>query len=374
MSTTGRPQADAPAASEVAERLGSAGFVRLVAAAHGDALASAGLLAGSLDATDTPYQASVAPLPADAERTTDADLTVTLGWPAASADLTLGVGVPSSTVAYDVATRFGDADPILALAGMVAHGTPPQGTPLEDARATGLDQRPGIAVPTADPVDGLAHSTLVHGPFSGSTDAAGELLADVDLGGDVDETAHSRIASLVAVAVAGDEDGIPRGGKRVERFLRPYAGGPVGTVGGYADLLDGLASEDGGLGLAVALGRVDPEEALPAWREHSKRAHAAVGEATTGRYDGLFVARCDADVPVGTVARLVRDFRSPEPTVLVVADGRALALSTGETNVGRVMDETATAVDGIAAGTPHRARARFDVDDTEFVVAFREAQ
>lgn len=373
MSTTGRPDANAPAASDVAARLDDADFVRLVAAADGDSVAAMGLFARTLDARDTPFQATVAPLPERADRATDADLTVALGRPVASADVTMGLDEPASATAFDAAANLGTPDPVLALAGIVAAGEVPGGKPLEAAETVGLDRRPGVAVPTADLVDGLAHSTLVTAPFSGTVESAGKLLADVDADR-TDEDTHRRVASLVALSVAGDDDGTERGTHAVERVLRPYVGGPFETVGGYADVLDAVAREQPGLAVALAVDGLDVETALETWRTHGQRAHAALADAKTGRYDGLFVVRCDGAAPVGTVVRLARDFRSPEPVVLVVADGEAAAVGPADADVGETIRTTSADVGGEGDGTPTRGRARFDADETEFVVAFREAQ
>jgi len=377
MSTTGRPDGAAPATSDVAAALGEAGFVRLVAGANGDALAALGVLADALDAGDTPFQATVAALPAGADRATDADLTLALGRPAAAADASLGVDGVASRAAYDVATEIGppgfDPDPTLTLAGVVAADAVP-GERLDPERL-GLARRPGVAGPVDDPVEAIAHSTLLHAPVSGNPEAAADLLAGVEAAA-MDEEARRRVASLVALAVAGDGDVTERGTAAVERFFRPYAGGPFGTVGGYADVLDALARTRPGVGVGLALGTGDREAALDAWRAHGRRAHRAVRAATTGRYDGLYAVRCAETAPVGTVARLVRDFRSPEPVVLVVADGEAAAVRTPEAgpDVGTAMATAATAVGGTGNGTPSRGRARFDAEDAEFVVAFREAQ
>jgi hypothetical protein len=230
----------------------------------------------------------------------------------------------------------------------------------------------GIAVPTADLVDGLAHSTLVAGPFSGTADAARDLLADVDTEGSDEET-HRRVASLATLAVAGDEKLTERGTHAVERFLRPYVGGPFETVGGYADVLDAVAREAPGLAVALAVGSLDSDRALQAWRRHGAGAHAALAAAKTDRYDGLWVVRCDGDAPVGTVARLAREFRSPEPVVLVVADGEAAAVGPSASGVGTAIETAAQSVGGDGAGTQTRGRARFDAD-SQFVLAFREAQ
>jgi len=373
MSTAGRPDEQAPAASDLATSLDAAEFVRFVVAGTGDAVAATGLLAAALEARDTPYQASVAPLPSTGDRTTDADCTVAVGRTAAAADLTIGVEETASPVAFDATGTFASPDPVLALAGTVAAGDVPDGTVLEAAEATGIDRQPGIAVPTTDRVDGLAHATLVTGPFSGDVESAGELLADVDAEVADEETRRS-VASLVALGVAGDEDGTDRGAEAVERFLRPYVGGPFETVGGYADVLDAVARERPGLAVPLALGSIDQETALRTWRDHGRQAHAALDAAKTGRYDGLFVVRRDDPAPVGTVARLVRDFRSPEPVVLVVGDGEAAVVGPAGAAVGEATREAARAVGGDGGGTPTRGRARFDAEGTEFVLAFREAQ
>jgi hypothetical protein len=377
MSTTGHPEGPASATSDVAAALGEAGFVRLVAAADGDALAALGVLADALEAAGTPFQVTVAALPAGADRATDADLTLSLGRPAAVADASLGIDGVASRAAYDVATAVGppgfEPDPALALAGVVAAGAVP-GEHVDTDRA-GIARRPGVAGPTDDPAEAVAHSTLLYAPVSGDPEAAADLLADVDTAS-TDEGARRRVASLVALAVAGDEAATPRGTAAVERFLRPYTGGPFGTVGGYADVLDALARTRPGVGVGLALGAEDHAVALEAWRAHGRRTHRAVQAATTGRYDGLYAVRCDGAAPVGTVARLVRDFRSPEPVVLAVADGEAAALRTADAalDIGATMAAAADAVGGTGDGTRTRSRARFDAESSEFVVAFREAQ
>jgi hypothetical protein len=378
MSTTGSPDGTADPTSDVAAALREAAFVRLVAAADGDALAALGVLADTLGAAGTPFQATVTPLPEPADRATDVDLTLALGRPAAAADATLGVDGVASSATHEVAGELGppgfDPDAVLATAGALAAETVPAdlAAPVEEA---GLEHRPGLAGPTDDPVDALAHSTLLCAPVSGDPEAAADLLGDVETA-DMDDDARRRVASLAALVVAGDADGTSRGAEAVERFLRPYAGGPFGTLGGYGDVLDALARTRPGLGVAVALGAGDGEAALSAWREHGRRAHRAVGAARTGRYDGLFAVRCDGDVPAGTVARLVRDFRSPEPVVLVVADGEAAAVRTPEASldVGTAMAAAAETVAGTGGGTTTRGRAVFEAEDSAFVVAFREAQ
>ncbi len=364
MSAAGSPAADTPAASDIAARLREAGLVRLVAAATGDGVAAAGLLAGALEKQDIPHQTSAVRLPAGTERETDADLTVGLGRPAADADLTLGTTEPASLAATTVARELGSTDAaVLGVAGTLAVGQEPDERVLS---GVDFERRPGVAVPVTDTADGLAHSTLVHAPFSGSVPDTRERLEGLPDG--------RAVASAVSLAVAGDPAGVPRGAAAVERLLRPRVGGPVETVGGYADLLDALARERPGHAVAVTLGA--DLDVLSVWRDHAKRAHAAVREARTGRYDGLFVARCDGPAPAGTVARLVRDYRSPEPVVVVVAGTEAAVLATPEAgvDVGAAVETAARSVGGDGGGTTRRGRAQFDADDgSEFVLAVREA-
>jgi len=384
MSATGRPDESTPQASDIAVDLLDAGLVRLVADATGDAVAAAGLLTNALESNGVAHQTSVVALAEPAERATDADLTVSLGRPSVDADAVFGVdGTPASETALSVAATLGSPDYELALAGSYAADTPPGSDLLATASEHGLERRPGIGVPTSEFADGLAHSSLVHAPFSGSTDAASEALASAGVaetvsGDHADET-HQRVASMVALAVCEDEQSTPRAAETLERFLRPLAtpGGRFETVEGYADVLDATARERPGLAVPLTLDAVDSSTPLDLWRQHTTRAHEAVRSAATVRYDGLFVVRCDGTAPLGTVARLVRDFRSPEPLVLAVADGEAAVTTTGEhaethTHVGSLVSETADAVGGVGSGTATCGHARFDGNPTEFVGTFRE--
>ena len=399
MSSADRANENAPASSDVATRLGDAGFVRLVPAQTGDAVAAAGLLARTLEAAGVAFQTSVEPVPSRADCETDADVTVALGRPATCATVTLGLDRPASEAAFAVRREFDrtagqplDRETVvLALAGTLAAGTDPDETLLGPADDVGLDRRPGVAIPTRDVADALAHSTLVHAPFSGSVERTTAVLADAGITVDRAETSRE-VASLVALSVAGDEQGTERGAHSVERLLRPHVGGPFETIGGFADVLSATARERPGLAVALAMGVDEREQALAVWREHASRAHAAVREARTGRYNGLYVARFDTAVPTDTVARLLRDYRSPEPVVVTIADGEAVALAhtgnsdsvpavgdgergsgDGKRHVGTAMREAAHELGGAGGGTATRGRARFDGDSSEFVLALREA-
>lgn len=379
MSTTGRQSTGEPAASDVADRLREVGFVRLVGSATGDGLAASGVLARTLAARDRPFQVSLAAIPTEGERATDADLTVAVGRTDPTADLAVaGVERPASEVAAAVARELGhelDTGTLaLALAGVAADGRAADSGLTELAVEAGFERRPGVARPTTDLADALAHSTLVHSPVSGDPEAAASLLAAHGLPSDatdLDEDGRRHLASLVALRTVGEDDVAPRGGEAVERAVRPLAGGPAVTVEGYADVIDAVARERPGTAVALALGHDVLEDGLAAWRDHARRAHRGLRTVDTGRYDGLFVVRTD-DAPVETVARLAHDYRSPEPVTLAGTGGRAAVVA--DQPLGAAVRAAAESIDGSGEATGSTGRARFDGPAAEFVTAFREAQ
>jgi len=373
VSAADRPDANAPVASDIAAACRDAGLVRLVGTADGDGLAAVGVLARALSAAAIPFQASVTRFP-DPAMGTDADVTVTVG--ADGGDVAVDA-TPASVPAFAAARELApdDTDPVLALAGAVAAGAVPGDDGiglLEAARGAGLERRPGLALPVVDAADGLAHSTLVHLPWSGNVDAARSALDGVAGSADGPES-RKRAASMVALRAVTDAP--TRAAGAVERALRPYSGGPFETVGGYADVLDAVARERPGTGVALALGHDATAAALSAWRDHGSATHRAIREADTGRYDGAFVVRTDG--PVGTVARLVRDYRSPEPVVLVLGRserGYDRAAAAGDREIGPALGR-AVADAGTVGSRGRTAWARLDdrVDEGTFVSAFRGA-
>ncbi len=401
MSTSGRTAGeDALSASDIAATLRDADFVRIVAHADGDALAAGGLLARACATAGIPFQVSATSFPAHRTDAGDDELVMTVGGQGGNVTLPEHTR-PTSVVAFDVATELGGSpDPVLALAGAVAAGVSPgAGDTARLLDTADLTRRPGVSTPTEDVADGVAHSTLLHAGFSGDAGAVQAELAELDLPVELDDDAHRKIASLVALSVAGPEGATPRAGETVQRALRPYELGddhPFATLDGYADVLDAVAHEQPGTGIALALGHDARAPALDAWRTHSKAAHAVVRNATTGRYDGLFVARTD-DAPVVTAARLLGDFRSPEPIALVVTDDEAAAVAVGDRGIddsdsgpqsnstagsdsnpdlvdlGNAMRTVGSRLGGDGTGSRRRGYARFDADAKEFLSAFREA-
>jgi uncharacterized protein len=398
MSTTAvmeSPPADAPTPSpeELAARLADAPFVRVVVAPTGSALAASGVVARALRERGVPFQVRVRR--ASAYAVADDALTLRVG-SAGPADLTLGDSTRAPAVAFEVARALEtDADPRLALAGIAAGETDPATSTLADR--AGLERSPGVGLPVADLADGLGHTTLLHGPVSGNVDAAGATLAEWDLPAELDADAHRKVASLVAVETVTAPGSTPRAADAIARALNPLRLGdraPFATVEGYGDVLSAVAREEPGTGVALALGHDARTAALEAWRTHAKRAHATLREAETARYGGVFVLRTapnEASEPAGedvdvrrtagrlrTVARLARDFRSPEATVLVVGDGVAAAATHDDTVDVADALSTATETDDAddadeADGTSHEADVRFDTDRDSFESSGREA-
>jgi hypothetical protein len=380
--------APTPTPEEVADALADARFVRVVAAPTGASLAASGVVARALRERAVPFQVRVRR--ASAYAVTDDALTLRVG-STGPADLTLAEPERAPTVAFEVARELGtDPDPRLALAGVAASGADPAVSTLADV--AGLDRSPGVGVPVADLADGLGHSTLLHAPFSTGADAAGAALAEMGLPAELDEDAHRRVASLAAVETTTAPGATPRAAETVARALNPLRldDAPFVTVEGYADVLCAVARERPGTGVALALGHDARTPALESWRTHARHAHAALREAETARYTGVFVVRVALPADEGaddtdpeaharrtagrlrTVARLARDFRSPEPTALVVADGVAAAATHDEAvDAADALGTTVGADD--ADGTAREADARFEGDAEAFEASAREA-
>ncbi|WP_306056935.1 exonuclease [Natronococcus wangiae] len=389
--------AEGRTAEPTAAPLESASFVRLVARADGDALAASGLLARAMSERDVPFQVTVGRTVA--ERTARAtagepengDVTIVVG--SADADVTqLGTADrPAALEAVSIVRDLGETpNPVLALGGLVAAGSEPGAGEsewlLETARDRGLvDRRPGVAVPTADPVDGLAHSTRVRAPWSGDPDAVREGLEALALPEpeDLEGDDHRAIGSLVALEAVGSPDAADESATAIGRALKPYATpeAPFETLGGYADVLAATARIEPGTGAALAMGHGVSEAALAAWREHGRRTHAALETASTGRYDGLFVLDVE-NGPVETVAEVAVAYRSPEPTALAVGNGEAAIATRAGESLGATVEaaardiESGTDGDGGYDDGRRCGYLRYDpdVDESTIIATVREFQ
>jgi hypothetical protein len=405
----------------LADAVGDAPFVRLVASDDGDALAAAALLARVARAIDVPYQVRVNADPIRALRSVategseaeSADVSIAIGSGARTADVDVGsdsgiraisgTDSAASASAFAVARKLGlDPDPVLALAGVVASDGPSDSDEVGDVLEAGerrdlVERRPGVALPSLESVEGmatgLAASTLVLAPTSGDPEAAREVISEAGIdettaSGSIPVDDHRRLASLLAVDVCGAPSASDRSATALDRVLRPYAiagSAPFATVGGYADVLRALAREAPGTGIALAISESDPDEglrsaALETWRSHGMAVHRALDGGTANRYDGVYEVRLEApDGVLATAAEVVRDFRSPEP-IAIAADvdgGRIAVAATRTDGVGNTLRSVADEFDAAGWGGPARGGVRAtdatDVAPAELLEATREA-
>lgn len=350
-------------AASVAAALRSASFVRIVAHADATGAATAGVLANAAAATGVPFRVSLA-------RTAEAATGRVAAGEATA--VTVGVGGPATATiqgprapatAAEAARAVGHApDPTPVLAGLVGAGLDPEGTAAFEA--ADVERHPGLGIPTENRADGLAHTTLVHGPFSGDPAAAEELLPDGD---DPDSRRHG--GSVVALEASTAATG-QRGVAALGRALNPLAPGtPFATVAGYADVLGATAREAPGTAVALAVGADVRESALGTWRDHALRVHRAVEEADLEARGDVAVARVESGV--WTVARLLRDFRSPAPAALAIGDGEAALAGRSGTGALKALSAAAEECAGSAAGGDTRAYAAFDGPAEDVVAAVR---
>lgn len=365
MATTGRTAATDPDVSALATTLREAEFVHFVSHADGDSIAAAGVLANALSPA-TPYQVSTVRTRAAADRRIELSTgsTVSIGVDCEDAQAVL-LAESNALAAYDVASDFGDPDHALAIAGALAADTVLEDETLDSAIEPSVERRPGVGIPTADLGDGLAHSTLFHADVSGDEQRAGALLAELDLPAEMDESAHRRVAS--AVALAATEPPAPVSAvAAMEHVLRPHvlAEGPFETAEGYADVIEGLARSEPALATALALGHADRTDVLDAWREHASAVHDAVRLGDRTRYSGFVVVETNGADP-WTTARLVRDFRSAEPNVLAVGTDEVALATTDVDAVDRL-----SSFEGIDSVGGHGTLASAGVEtETETLLA-----
>lgn len=301
--------------------LRQASFVRLAVAPSVDAIAAAGILAQTLDNEGTPYHASIDPIPQ--ESGPEDGVLVGVGTrQGEGTDLHLPSG--RATLAAATQTRVVSEAPIPALIGTAQVFTLENPSEEVSDPTTALSKEAGLGLAVDSIEDGLGHSTLVHGSFSGSEAAAAEFLDGID------PSNGRRLASAVALETIEKAPGSTRVADALGRFLHPGAtpDGPFRTVAGTADVFDVLAAVAPGLALAIASGHGSGRDsALDAWRAGAERIHQGLDCSTVTTHEGCVVVQTD-DAPAAPLARLFRDIRSTEPTVLVLADDRLAVASS----------------------------------------------
>ncbi|MGM0372640.1 MAG: exonuclease [Halobacteriota archaeon] len=340
----------------LAGHLRGAPLARVVSRADGDGLAAAAILGRALAARNIPRHLSLSPTAADATtRISESGTAVALGFSVGDHACN-----PDSAAlcAYAVARELGtEPDPGLAIAGAVAADVEPHGPALDAANERGLEHRPGLAIPTADPAVGLAHTGLVHADFSGSVEAAGDFLGPLDLPAELDADANERLASAVALA-ATDTARPDRATRAIEAAIAPRTS-PTDfeTVEGYADVLNASAAMAPGQALAALLGTQDRTTLRSLWEQYGTALHRAVEDLSQAE-SPVATGTVEA-IPPRDVARLGRDFHV-DADRLYVAGTDAVALATSEENA-RERLETAFPAAQIT-GTDRLATVRAETD------------
>lgn len=324
------------------QRFASGDFVELRIAPTVDALVAAAILANALERHGTPFRTRAT----DARPRDDEEIAVGFGGnspvPAGNATRT----------AIDLAEALGtDTDP-----------TEMASAELLGRRPVTAERVPGLGLVTDDRVDGLAHSTLVHGPFSADLKAAERMLDRV-----ADER-DAAIPSVMALTLLEDPDGQPSAavGRMLGKVQTPD--GALATANGLSDVLDVLSDIDPGLGLALAHGHdAAVSDALDTWRQTATEVHAACREIPPEVDGPIAEVRTDVDAPA-VLARLVRDFRTTAPVVLVRgSNGGAVAAQDvpGPRLASALPDPAVPRLDG-------RATFSDSSDEAEVRAALRE--
>lgn len=379
---------ESTASGKVEHELATTEFARITAYPDGDSVAAAGIIAQACSALGVPFRlrAGTPTSPPD----TDADTTVIVVGhhrPVSDEhDIHIGGSGAASKRALDATRDINavESNPVLALAGLTTLPAPVDDTGGDIRRLAAdlgyLSQRPGVATATQDLMDGLANALTIHAPFSGRPDRAQAHLAELQLPVEMDVDGQRRLEAFVATAVSPASR--PSGRQALETAIRPLAitDGRFQTVAGYGDVLRAVARDAPGLGFGLLLGGVDDAEALEVLAEHAQTAHRCVRRAEVFEYDGFAVARVDDDTltddrlaaVLPTVARLVRDYRTPAATCYAVTDGYAAGATRTSDAVGPQVQATARSLDGAGQARQHLGEARFDGSAEEFVRALQD--
>jgi len=377
MATVDR-ESEKRAGTDVATRLSTAPFVRIVARADGDGVAAAGTVARALAASGVPFQVATGRTAADrvARAEVDADgetllvgATPTPGDALELPDAT--AGAPLSARAWRVADALLDGRAersrvaTLSLAGAVAASvTPGTAGTASVLEVVDLDRRPGVATPTT-PVDGLAHSTLVHGPFSGSPERARETLGPV-AETPADEEAAREFASAVTLATLNTE-----GATAAAAAVAPSVFNVASVT---AEANSRAASSSAGVsatGPSVSRARSgDPENGPCTSVECASPSTGVVGVATPGRRSRSTTSSTDAvpAVPGVTLAatapasdsvatrdRSARPSSNASATRQARADSGAPAVASGSSSASPGVGVAPTSSVSPSASTSARA-------------------
>lgn len=332
--------------------LRGAPLVRILTKQFADSIAAAGVLTQGLAEQQIPFQVSPTTSQDDrAMRASAGDpdaVTVSIGslTDPDLADIVLDHAPVE--MAVSIVKRLGaDPEPHLPLAGIIARGENPEKLPelLSSTRDPEQSRSSRFGIPVDDLVDGLAHSLLIHAPFSGDRSQVADMLdrvgVDIDQI-DSDETLR-QIASAVAIN-ATDGPNPKRAADYVESFLYPHVTShQFRTLEGFADILMSTTQSHPGTAVALAIGGNVQSAALETWRQHALTVHRQLNDIELKRYNGV-VSFSGEWTWIRTAARVVQRTMSPEPVTIARSDEGVAVAAEDE-------DRLTAAIEGITEQT-----------------------
>ncbi|MFP4175572.1 MAG: DHHA1 domain-containing protein [Halobacteriales archaeon] len=364
---------------EAVDRLASAEFVRVVAHADADGVASAACLCSALTRAGVGYHFTALDDPSEVA-SADGDVFCDLGAgyldrigdavvidhhpPRGSFDgVLVGTDAPSSSVAaYRVASLLSSGNPVTALVGALGDGVPPEDVPgvLDDAVAAGVERREGTRLVGSNAVEALTYSTRPFTRLSGDLEAAREFVESVD-----EDDLPTAVVLLALTNEAARADAVA---EVVGEIYRLPSGVHLHEVSRYTEAC--AVSGKGGLAFSTCLSpTAHIEEARSAWRAFESSLIETVRGARVEEGDPSF-AYIDGPSDTGAVADVLADWVTGD--VVVVGDGEASLRAEGF-DCERVASEAAATVDGAGGGHASRAGASFDATRERFVEAVKEA-
>ena len=369
---------------EAADAVASSEFVRVVARADADGVASAACVCSALSSLSIPYHFTVED-PSDAVYES-ADVFCGLGArylgsigdavvidnrPPSGADgfegVLVGTEFPSSSVAsHRVASRTSSGDPVAALVGAVGDGVSVSENEvsevIEEAIEAGAKKQEGARLADENPAEALAYSIRPFTRLSGDYEAAREFV----------EEAKDLPTAVVLLALTQEEARADAVAELAGDVYRLPSGIDIHTLSRYVE----ACAVSGKHGLALSL-CLDPgahlEEARETWRAFNSTVIEKVrgAEIEEGDDEPCF-AHIRGSFDTGAVADTLYDWVTGD-VVVVNQDGEA-SVRADTFDCGHLAREVASSVGGEGRWKRSRARVFFpasDVSQDEFVEAVR---
>jgi hypothetical protein len=367
-------------AVEAAGRLASSDFVRVVAHADADGVASAACICSALTEAGVGYHFTALEDPSDvtdehgdvfcdlgAQYLDGISDAVVVDHHPTRGELVEGVLVgtdaPSSSVAaHRLASRISSGDPVGALVGAAGDGVPFEELPdtVDEAVEEGLERGEGTRLVGKDAAEALTYSTRPFTRLSGDPEAARDFAESVE--------EKDLPTAVVLLALTNEEARPDAAAELVGDVYRLPSGVHVHELSRYVEAC--AVSGKHGLAFSTCLDpRPHLEEARSAWRAFESSLVETVRGARIEEGAPSF-AYIDGPSDTGAVADVLRDWVTGD--VVVVADDEASFRAEGF-DCERVAQVAVRATGGDGGGHGSRAGASFDAPPEEFVSAVKEA-